>query len=88
MTTQYIKNATAEDYQYNQDMYILLPAHALAPSMKHAAGERQQPYRQIAQTPQTCDAKLTSRRQKVADKFDYDRIHDIIRLEVKKRTGV
>ena len=44
MTTQYIKNATAEDYQYNQDMYILLPAHALAPSMKHAAGERRQPY--------------------------------------------
>jgi hypothetical protein len=44
--------------------------------------------RQIAQTPQTCDSKLTSRQQKVADKFDYDTIHDVIRLEVKKRTGV
>jgi hypothetical protein len=31
MTTQYIKNATAENYQYNQDIYY---AYALAP--KHA----------------------------------------------------
>jgi hypothetical protein len=44
MTTQYIKNATAEDYQYNQDMNTLLPAHALAPSMKHAAADFWQPY--------------------------------------------
>ena len=44
--------------------------------------------RQIEQNPQTCDAKLTSRQQKVADKFDYDTIHHVIRQEVKKRTGV
>ena len=44
--------------------------------------------RQIEQNPRECETKLMTRQTKIADKFQYEDIHELIRAEVKKRIGV
>ena len=63
---------------------------AADPVMKKALCQITEEYfvRQIEQNPNGCESKLMTRQTKIADKFQYEDVHEVIRSEVKKRTGV